>query len=659
MLNRGIKIFGESLRDFNQNVRKEFFITNGLGSFSSGCINGNFSRQYHALFIRSYNSPINRYIALYKSEESILGKNLGCFKEISGKVEKIHTGSNYLYEFSQNPFPKFKYLIDNVSFEKEIIMAHNRDLIGVNYNLSEKHDFSVNLFLNFRDSHALNATPKIYDLKKEKDIYYVVLNGEKLYFYSDGEISLITEKDESLNFEGESIDPNFQKNIVYDLAIDERGETSLDSCTKVLKIKFKKRENGYFIASFEKLKKNENLEKIRSKEEKRLLKLLKQTNTKKEDILEKNLILAADSFITKKETTNGKTIIAGYPWFNDWGRDTMIAFSGLTLTTQRFEDAKSILLTFRDYCSEGMLPNNFPDSKDAIPMYNNVDGTLWYFYGIYKYLEYTEDFEFIKSEIFPTLKEIIEYHIKGTRYKIKVDDMDGLLSTGDPSTQLTWMDVKYKGVAVTPRFGKAVEVNALWYNALKIFEFICKKTKVKFEYGEYIEKIEKNFKSAFFNGEYLKDYIFENGENIQIRPNQIFVVSLPFQLLNKKEAKKVVDCVYKELFTPYGLKSLSSKDSEFIGVYNGSLYERDFAYHQGTIWSWLIGPFIEAYYKIYGNKNLKNMIAQLENHLLHDACLGSVSEIFDGEEPYKGRGCFAQAWSIGELLRVYKEIIIK
>lgn len=624
MIDRGISIKGESLRDPIKNISREFLLTNGLGSYSSGCINGTLSRQYHGLFIRSLNPPINRFMTLHKTEEFINGKILDY---------------NSIYEFSQNPFPKFRYILDNITLEKELIMAHHRDLLGINYSIDTKEEFFVDIFINFRDAHNYSEIPSLYKVINNKNESYIEINSEKLYIYTDGKIELLEQ--------------SFEKNISYKLSEEDRGENSLDSSTKVLRIYFKGKNSYSFIASFEKLENEENLEIICNSEINRLKKLIANES----DSFAKNLVLAADTFICYKESIDGNTILAGYPWFNDWGRDTMIAFTGTTLVTKRFEEARSILLTFKKYCSEGMLPNTFPDSKKDTPMYNNVDGTLWYFYSIFKYFEYTKDLEFISNNLLDTLEEIIKWHIKGTRYNIKVDT-DGLLTAGNKDTQLTWMDVKFEGIAVTPRYGKAVEINALWYNALKIFEFFCKKLNKEFKYKKYIKLIEKNFTTTFLHENGLYDFVTENEKNLQIRPNQIFVVSLPFSLLDKNSEKIVVDSTMKYLLTPFGLRSLNREDKEFNSIYIGNLKKRDFAYHQGTVWSWLIGPFIEAYAKVYSKKEAKKFMYELETHFYNDACVGNISEIFDGDSPFKARGCFAQAWSIGELLRVYKEIIL-
>lgn len=644
MKNYSLEIEGKNLRNYSLNINKEYFIGNGRGSFSSACPNTNYARQYHGLFIRSYNSPINRYMALYKIEENLNGEDLSVYKTLNINGEKINRGDKFLQKFEQNPFPKFKYFINGSYLEKEIIMAHMRDLVGVKYSIGNPQDeFYANIFMNFRDVHVLNEVQdEEYILEKLEDCYCITLKNEKMYIYTNGEFIIPVER-------------VIRENIMYELDIKERGEQSFDSSQEVLKIRFKGLESGYIIGSFEKLEEEETLDRIAEKEINRIKSLKEKVGNNK---YIQDLSLAVDCFITHKESTGKKTIVAGYPWFNDWGRDTMIAFTGATLATGRFQDAKSVLKTFAEYCSQGMLPNNFPDSEKDSPMYNTIDGSLWYFHGIYKYLEYTNDYKFIEENIYKTMEEIIRKHIEGTRYNIKVDIDDGLLSGGSQETQLTWMDVKYKGYAVTPRWGKAVEINALWYNALCVLKKVSKELKKEFLYEEYLEKFKKNYKNKFLNKEgYLNDYICEIGINKQMRPNQIIATSLPFTVFTKIEIKKIVDIVYKKLYTPYGLRSLNKEDKEYIGIYSGDLYSRDMAYHQGTVWAWLMGPFIDSYKKAYEGRDLSFLLEGLKNHFYNDACLGNISEIFDGDEPHLSRGCYAQAWSVAELLRINTEIL--
>jgi predicted glycogen debranching enzyme len=352
-------------------------------------------------------------------------------------------------------------------------------------------------------------------------------------------------------------------------------------------------------------------------------------------------------------------VLAGYPWFGDWGRDTMIALPGLTLSTGRFDDARSILATFAAHCSEGMLPNKFPNWDGEELMYNTIDASLWYFWAVDRFLAATGDHDFVRTRLWPVLQSIIDWHLKGTRYGIKVDPADGLVSGGDESTQLTWMDVKYQGWAVTPRWGKAVEINALWYNALRVMEILATRYSAdSLLYRRQAELCHANFARAFWDPERrcLFDYRTPEGPNRDIRPNQIFAVSLPHSLLSPEQEKAVVDKVLEHCWTPHGLKSIAEDDPKFIGSYLGDLKARDSCYHQGTVWSWPIGHFIDAHRKVHGDTaKLKLLLAGLEDHFYQEACVNNVSEIFDGAPPHAARGCSAQAWSVGELIRVLKE----
>ena len=373
-----------------------------------------------------------------------------------------------------------------------------------------------------------------------------------------------------------------------------------------------------------------------------------------QDDFTKQLVLAADQFIVKRG--EGETIIAGYPWFSDWGRDTMIALNGLTLATNRPEIARSILLEFSKHISQGMIPNRFPDEGE-IPEYNTIDASLWYFEAIRAYIEKTKDYEFINGNLFDKLADMIAWHVVGTRYGIKVDD-DGLLHAGEEGVQLTWMDAKIGDWVVTPRIGKPVEIQALWYNALCVMSDFAERLG-KFEdkeiYDEMAKNAKKSFVEKFWNNEEecLFDVINDEGKDSSIRPNQIFAVSLKHSMLNNEQSLKIVEKVKNELLTPVGLRSLSPKDKSYCPIYIGSPLERDGGYHQGTVWGWLIGGFLTAYRRVYPNSEnqILEFLQGFETHL-SEAGLGQISEIFDGDVPHLPRGCFAQAWSVAEILRI-------
>jgi predicted glycogen debranching enzyme len=377
------------------------------------------------------------------------------------------------------------------------------------------------------------------------------------------------------------------------------------------------------------------------------------------------VLLATDMFIVKGISDLDRAIIAGYHWFETWGRDAFISLPGLMLVNGRFEDARKTFLTFLKHCREGLIPNFLPDQSRE-PAYNTVDATLWFVNAVLQYLKYTNDFKFVQEQLWNTLKLIMENHMKGTLFGIRLD-ADGLLSH---NSQLTWMDAVVDGQPVTPRCGKAVEVQALWHNALRIMEILAKKFKEKSEaekYAQIAEKAKENFVQKFWNAEknYLFDFIGENGKDASLRPNQIIAVALDFTMLDKTKSERIVDVVQRELLTPYGLRTLARNDPKYVGVYAGDRKSRDKAYHNGTVWPWLLGPFTKAYLKTKGYADyrreyaLKNFLLPSFTEQIFKAGLGTISEIFDGDPPHMPRGCIAQAWSIAEPFRAYVEDIMQ
>ncbi len=375
------------------------------------------------------------------------------------------------------------------------------------------------------------------------------------------------------------------------------------------------------------------------------------------------LAMAADQFIVRRASDNLHTVLAGYPWFSDWGRDTMIALHGLCLTTQRFEAAASILKSFAKSASQGMIPNRFPDHGET-PDYNTVDATLWFFHAVARYVERSGDWQTLHDVLYPVLRECIAWHIKGTRYGIQADPADGLLRSGEAGSQLTWMDAKVGDWVVTPRTGKPVEIQALWFNALRtMMEFAdhVGDEETKLLCGEWSRKAKAHFHATFWNdgANCLYDYVDGDYKDGAVRPNQILVVSLPHRLLSHDYEGRVVATVQRDLLTPYGLRSLSPHDSRYRGIYHGSPWDRDGSYHQGTVWGWLIGPFVTAYLRVHhstpvARSQARTWLQPLLDHL-DEACLGSINEIFDGDPPHTPRGCPAQAWSVAEVLRVLVE----
>jgi predicted glycogen debranching enzyme len=650
--------FGKAYwRTFEQGIQREWLLTNGIGGFASSTIIGANTRRYHGLLVASLRAPVSRHLLLSKIDESIsFGNenfNLFSFQTADGFVMN---GQHHLQRAIIDPLPTFIYSVRDIFIEKKISLVYGQNTVVILYHIVNGTDaakIKLSPLVNFRDYHnnssseflRFNQEPYSEGVRLSPANYELDLNifcssgvykkQDNCYFYN---MHYPAEQERGLYATEDHFIPGY-----FEIDI-KPGEDKYITVIATIEDKIPSTDGQYLIE----LEKN------------RIGKLLDIAGY--EDDFAKKLVQAADNFIVYRKSTNAKTVIAGYPWFTDWGRDTMIALPGLTLTTGRFDDAKEILYTFSQYVKDGLIPNMFPDEGQE-PAYNSVDGALWYFEAVYKYIKYTNDFKFIADNIYSGMKEIISAFVKGTRFNIRLDK-DFLLTAGDEGTQLTWMDAKVGDWVVTPRHGKAVEINALWYNALRIMSVLAGKLG---EDGEYYDNIAKNtkdaFASSFWNNDAkcLYDVITGNLKDSKVRPNQIFAVSLSYPLIEGDQAKKIVDKVWKELYTAYGLRSLSPYSDEYRGIYVGDQYNRDGAYHQGTVWTWPLGHFITAFIKVYGTSDeVKNMairfIEPLKDHL-DDACVGSISEIFDGYEPIVPRGCFAQAWSVAEILRAYIEDI--
>jgi len=670
----------ETCHNISQSAEKEWLITNGIGGYASSTIIGANTRRYHGLLMAATKPPLGRTLLLSKLEE---------FLCINGEEFPLATniypnavypeGYKNLVQFSLNPFPTFEYAVRGVNVKKTVFMVHGENTTVILYQMNCGGERTFNLTLKarvlvaFRDYHWLTHENQAF-----KTDYKILANGGICLQPYEGFTPMY------LFHNAEAMDNAsfWYKNMEYPKEI-ERGLESHEDHSSPCAFQFdlNKGTDCYIVAStnkYETVNGFELLQKETALREKgdRGLKLEvsdpglqppalplepPQEEVKNITKLCKSLLTVSSSFIVKRENDK-KSIIAGYHWFGDWGRDTMISLPGLTLIQGRFEDAREILLTYAQYISKGMIPNRFPDYGET-PEYNTVDASLWYIQAVYQYLRFAKDVKTIHEDFYGVLKEIVEYYWKGTRYNIHADD-DGLIYAGAEGVQLTWMDAKIGNWVVTPRMGKAVEINALWYNALKIMSFLAREISLNNESKDYTvlaEKVSKSFNGAFWydEGQYLYDYVDGDVRSSAIRPNQIFAVSLPYSMLPKTRQRNVVEIVKEHLLTPYGLRSLSPKDRDYIGRYCGNVYERDRAYHQGTVWAWLIGPYISAYTKAYaGNKDtldyIKGLFIPFYGHL-YEAGLGTVSEIFDGDQPHTPRGCISQAWSVAEILRAYFE----
>ncbi|QNA43478.1 amylo-alpha-1,6-glucosidase [Lacibacter sediminis] len=643
------------LSDFPEAIRHEWIETNGLGGWSSSSIIGCNTRRYHGLLVAATKPPAERMNLLSKLDETIItNSSVGPVSyELGTNLYPNNTihpnGNKYLQHFSKELFPQWNYRAGHVRLSKTIAMVQNENTTLVLYKVEEATEpFTLELrpFVAARGYHSLqHEGPQLqWNAEFENDVFHTMPDGETNLFIK---ISGATYQHQPAWFNRFHYSVEQYRGLDFEEDLLSHG---------VFSIQLQKGDSlGIIISTTDPSDKDATL--LFQKEEQRKLSLL-NNNT---DDVTKQLFLAADQFIVKRGD-DLKTIIAGYHWFTDWGRDTMIALPGLCLSTGRYNDAKKILSAFAQSVSMGMLPNRFQDNNEP-PEYNNVDGTLWYFIAIHKYLAATADEEFVLSELLPVLKEMIDWHFKGTRYNIHVIE-DCLLYAGEKGQQLTWMDARIGDWVVTPRMGKPVEVQALWYNALRIFADLLRKNKQEEDAAMVelsAEKVKHSFETLFWNKQagYLYDVIDEEGTpDPSLRPNQLFAISLPFPLLEGEKAKAILDIITRELYTPVGLRSLARGDERYVGVYGGSPLKRDGSYHQGTVWTWLLGPYADAIYKVGGDEvkeKIKQIIDAFAYHL-NEGGIGSVSEIVDADNPHTPRGCVAQAWGVAEWLRIVKEM---
>ncbi len=627
----------------------EWLETNGLGGWSSSSIIHAHTRRYHGLLVAATDPPAQRTVLLSKLDETIIvdekRMELGC-NLYNGDIVSPN-GNKYLKSFTKELFPEWMYEAEGVQIKKAIAMLHDENTVVILYDvIKAEKPFTLELLplMAARFYHSLqHARPQMHwDTDFENGIFHNK---------PDGELNLF------INVPGSSYEhtPRWFNNFKYSVE-EYRGLDFTEDLFNhgVFSVELKEGGSLGIIISTENPE-GRNAKELLVKEEKRRNALLKE---QPDDETVQQLILAADQFIVKRGE-NLKTVIAGYHWFTDWGRDTMISLPGLTLSTGRFEDAKKIIAAFAQSVSMGMLPNRFQDNNEP-PEYNNVDGTLWYFIAVYKYLQSTNDKKFVLKEILPVLKEIIDWHFKGTRYNIHADE-DGLLYAGEEGQQLTWMDARIGTWVVTPRRGKPVEIQALWYNVLKIFAELLILNKQKQD-AAIIEaaatKAKQSFDKTFWYsaGNYLYDVIDENGKpDSSLRPNQLFAISLPHALVEGEKAAAILKIVEEKLYTPVGLRSLPADDEHYIQKYGGDQWHRDSSYHEGTVWSWLLGAYVDALIKVKSQKSKVKKVMEDFKYHLNEGCIGSVSEIFDAAAPHHPRGCIAQAWGVAEVLRVMKE----
>ena len=638
--------------DLTSAERREWLVTNGMGGFACGTMAGVLTRRYHGLLVAALNPPLGRTVLVSKLDETLnyAGTRYPLSIDRWENAENNAPAPLQLDRFHmEGTVPVWTYQCADAVVEKRVWMEQEANTTYVRYNLiraSEPVSLDVKALVNYRDYHG-TTQGEGWGMNIES-----LTNGLKIRAFDTATPFYVLS-------DSATVTPAHEWYHNYFLAVEDyRG---LDAVEDHL-------QAGLFQATLEPgtaltfvLSTEENADADgqaaylrRQAFEKELL---VKAGLQEEPAEIEQLVLAADQFIVRRSTPSvpdGRSIIAGFPWFSDWGRDTMIALPGLTLSTGKSDIAAQILRVFAQYTDQGMLPNRFPDAGE-VPEYNTIDATLWYFEAVRAYHESTGD-DLLLKDLFPVLESIIEWHQKGTRYHIQVDPHDGLLYGGEPGVQLTWMDAKVGDWVVTPRIGKPVEVNALWYNALRIMEsFATHIKKPHTVYRDAAELTRSGF-ARFWNQEtrFCFDVLDGPGGNeSRLRPNQLLAVSLTHSPLTKEQQQSIVDTCARRLYTPHGMRSLDAGDPDFAPVYGGGPWERDGAYHQGTVWSWLIGPFAEAHFRVYGNpEQARSFILPLLRHM-RDHGLGSISEVFDGTAPFTPRGCFAQAWGVAELLRIW------
>jgi len=635
-------------------------VTNGLGGYASSTIIGTNARTYHGLLVAALNPPVDRTLLLSSLDEEI---------RLNGETHHLAShkypgiihpeGSTYLKHFSLDPFPTTVYQIGDLEVTRCVFMIHGENTTIIRYSLNNDADDTDNTILrvfplvNMRDFHSTTSSSDIYLVQDAKRTG-TKLRSDEMKFTVTSNMRYHPDEMWFYNFE---YDKEHERGLAYREDNYNPG---------YFEIELKQGTNHIFVAAstsdLSDLTIND-IEDLYNKEVERLHVLGDRSGFN--DDLALKLTLAADSFIVRRASTHSRSIIAGYHWFSDWGRDAMISLPGLTLVTGRFEDSKQILLSFAQNCRDGLIPNRFADSDKYQPDYNTVDASLWFVHAVGRYFAYTGDTAFVET-IWGTISDIISSYTEGTHFGIRMDD-DGLITHG---SQLTWMDAKIGTFEVTPRRGKTCEINALWYNALRTAAHLAEHLqKDPSTYELLAVSAKHSFTDTFWNQDdmCLFDCVGVNDDNTiikdpAIRPNQIFSVSLPYTVLPRKKEISIVRRVEKDLLTPMGLRTLSCDNVAYKGRYEGDPVSRDMAYHNGTVWPWLMGPYVSAYTKIHDHSHTSrdhaSSLLRRFDEQLQDSGIGTICEICDGDYPYIPRGCISQAWSVAEILRAYVEDVL-
>lgn len=653
--------------NFEDIIKKEWIVTNGLGGFASSTVAGANTRRYHGILVAPLNPPAQRYLLVSKVDESI---------DINGKTYPLYTnmcknniseGYKNLVAFEKEEVPTYYYNVEGIEIEKTICMEYRKNVSIILYkikNNDSKTKLSLTPLLNYRDFHDTSYNKNFYIKQtNNKNLVDIVIDNSEHHIYmncSDG--NYIVKENDSF------------KNMYY-IEEEKRGLTSEENhaIAGTYEIEINPNEEKYitFACSLDEIKiDRKNGVKIIQNEKKRIKQLIDKSDLSGDDDLIKKYIIATDNFIVSRK--NLLTLIAGYPWFLDWGRDTLISFEGTVLKNKRFDVARKVLLTFTKDIKQGLVPNGYSE-YDNTPLYNSVDASLLLFEQVKKYINYTKDYDFVKDKLYTKLKNIIKNYTKGIdldKNNIYLDE-DYLISAGSLETQNTWMDAKVGDYVVTPRNGKQVEINAMWYNALMITAELAEKFEddvdIINELKELANNTKKSFNEKFYNkkNKCLYDVLGDD----KIRPNQLFALSLSYPVIDPKTevAKEMFNTVTKKLLNNYGLKTLAKGEVHYTEVYEGDSYRRDISYHQGITWPWLLGPYNDAFLNIiYAEKSKSEKNNLIEHHqkfveklkktytkeLNEGKTIGSISELYDSKKPFESKGAFAQCWSVAEVFRI-------
>ena len=636
-------IYGkQELKNLERGQENCYLLTNGLGGFSSMTMTGSVARNDHALLMACVQAPNHRYNMVHRLKESLcLGEEeivLSSQEFADGYKEE---GCPYLSSFVFDDMPIWRFLVQGVEIRKEIAMKQGENTVAVRYSIRNRSRKPAELkIVPFYQFTAKGSEPE-----PEQKFQYtknaVISNGMTLYFQTNGTLDNIEERQETYFYS-------------YD-ACDGRRETGLAKSGHIITESVQPGEEKILKLVYSMENADQDADVIILEMQTYRKALEAKAGLHKE--MAKELVKSASQFVSRRESTNGRTILAGYPFFEDWGRDTMIALPGICISTGQYETAKEILRTFAVNERGGLMPNLFPEGGND-PLYNTVDAALLFINCVYLYYQAAGDRVFVQ-EMYPVMERIIKAYREGTDYGIHMDE-DGLIQSGEGLWQVTWMDVRVGDILPTPRHGKPVEINAYWYNSLCIMDELAETADKKAVYTQLKEKVKASFVDKFWmdDKKCLKDLVSGTKADAQIRCNQIWAVSLPFTMLDPEKEQQVVETVFEKLYTPYGLRTLEQEDQEFHGLYQGKMEDRDMAYHQGTVWTFPLGAYYLAYLKVnqYSPEAKEIVREQLEvmEAAMREGCIGQLPEIYDGENPTRSKGCFAQAWSVGEILRVYE-----